>query len=299
MPTRRTSPAAALLLAALACAAPVSRADAQALAPSLPTSLTEAEAQARLPRADVSGLTGEQRAALVEIAGDTFDYAGNCRSTLAACLRADLKGKHAPRMAKLAAKLLQDGMPPSSVIYTLEQYYGTFPAAKRKKLRADDCGTLGDPKAAVTVVEFSDYQCPHCAAAVKPLHELVELFKGKVRVCSKYFPLPGHPRSVPASAAAEFARAKGKFWELSDLMFSKQEELEDANLKAYARQVGLDPDALIKDVYKGTATDLIERHRKEGVEAGVRATPSLYYNWRLATLPTRVDYLSITVEDEL
>ena len=301
MPTRRTSSAAASPLAfalVLACSVPLAQARAQALSPSTPTSLSEQEAHARLPRADFTGLTGEQRAALVELAGDTFDYAG-CNSTLAACLRADVKDKHAPRMAKLAAKLIVDGMPPSQIIYTLEQYYGAFPAAKRKKLRSDDCGVLGDPKAPITLVEFSDYQCPHCAAAVKPLHDLVESHKGKVRLCSKYFPLPGHPRSMQASAAAEYARAKGKFWELNELMFARQEELEDNNLKAYAKQVGLDADALIKEVYKGTYSDLIERHRKEGTEAGVRATPSVYFNGRLNTLPNRLDYLAFSAEDEL
>ncbi len=298
MPTRRSLSSVFPLALALACAAPLAGARAQALSPATPASLSEQEARARLPRADFAGLTGEQRASLVELAGDTFDYAG-CNSTLAACLREGVKDKHAPRMARLAAKLIIDGMPPSQIIYTLEQYYGAFPAAKRKQLRSDDCGGIGNPKAPITLVEFSDYQCPHCAAAVKPLHDLVESFKGKVRLCSKYFPLPGHPRSVQASAAAEYARSKGKFWELNELMFAHQEELEDNNLKAYAKQLGLDGGALLKEVYKGTYNDLIERHRKEGVEAGVRATPSVYFNGRLNTLPTRQDYLSFSVEDEL
>jgi protein-disulfide isomerase len=298
MPTRRTNLALPLLFA-LTCTALGAR--SQALAQGVPTSMSEAEAHARLPRADLSGLTAEQRAALVEIAGDSFDYAG-CSSTLAACLRDGVKDRHAPRMVKLAAKLLQDGMPPTQIIYTLEQYYGGFAQAKRKKLRSDDCGAQGEAKAKVQLVEFSDYQCPHCAAAVKPLHEFIDASKGSARLCSKYFPLPGHPRSVPASCAAEYARSKGKFWEMNALLFDRQEMLEDSDLKNYARLVGLDPDAMLKEVYKPSNNqllELVERHRKEGMEAGVRATPSVYFNGRLHLLPLRPDYLQHALEDEL
>ena len=282
---------AALSALALLCWAGPAR--AQALAPH---ELSEQDARARLPRADFSGLNGEQRATLVELAGDTFDYAG-CNSTLAACLKDGVKDKHAPRMAKLASLLLQDGLPPSQVIFYLEQYYGSFPAAKRKELRNDDCPVLGE-KGSLWVIEYSDYQCPHCAAALKPLHDLADSFKGKLRLCAKYFPLPGHARAVPAAGAAEFARARKKFWELNEILFAKQDELEDANLKAYARQVGLDGDAMLKDVYAGKYNDLIERHRKEGMDAGVRSTPSLFFNGRLLTLPVKPEYLAFSTEDE-
>ena len=287
-----TTALAALCAAALVCGA--GRAQAQTMQP---RELSEVEARVRLPRADFGGLSGEQRATLVELAGDTFDYAG-CNSTLAACLREGVKDKHAPRMVKLASLLLQDGVPPSQVIFYLEQYYGSFSDAKRKKLRTDDCPVLGD-KGSLWLVEYSDYQCPHCAAAVKPLHDLAESFKGKVRLCAKYFPLPGHARSVPASAAAEFARAKNKFWQLNEILFARQDELEDANLKTFAKQVGLDGDAMLKEVYSGKHNELIERHRKEGADAGVRSTPSIFFNGRLLTLPVKPEYLAFSVEDEL
>src|SRR5205085_9429518 len=132
--------------------------------------LTQDEAHRLMPRADLSGLTPEQAGQLFEIAGDTFDYAG-CNSTLAACLRADVNDKHAPRMAALAAMLIRDGISSSMVVDQLERYYASFPNSKRFKFRTDDCATLGPSSATVTVVEFSDYQCPHCASAVKPLHQ--------------------------------------------------------------------------------------------------------------------------------
>jgi protein-disulfide isomerase len=256
------------------------------------------EAQRLLPRADLSGLTGAQRAELLEVAGDTFDYAG-CNSTLAACLRADVKDPHAPRMARLASLLIRDGLPTSQIIFYLERYYAGFDKAKRKKLAADDCPVLGDPRAKVTLVEFSDYQCPHCAAALKPLHELVTAPDNKVKLCSKYFPLPGHPRARLAAACAEYARKRGKFWEMNRLLFDHQEELDDANLRSFAQQLKLDGNDMLKEAYAGKFEAIIERHLKEGAAAEVQATPSLFLNGRLHTLPVKLEYLRHSVEDEL
>ncbi|TMA25913.1 MAG: hypothetical protein E6J78_15800 [Deltaproteobacteria bacterium] len=278
-----------LLLATLACAS-VARAEA-------PADLSEERARQILPRADLSGLNGQQRAQFLEIAGDTFDYAG-CNDTLARCLSDSVKDRHAPRMAQLVKALLLEGYTPSVVIETIERYYSAFPQQKRQKLRDDDCAALGDPKAPISVVEYSDFQCPHCAVAFKPLHDMVEALPGKIRLCSKHFPLPNHPRAPVAAGCAEFARQGGKFWEMSELLFSHQEELDDGQLKSFAAKLGLDGNAMLKEVYAGKFDSIIERHKKEGLEAGVRATPTLFYNGRQYALPYKTDFLVFSAQDE-
>ena len=290
---------ASLCCAVLACAtAFAGQARAQALAPDQ-RELSEEEAHRLLPRADLGGLTGVQRATLLDVAGDTFDYAG-CSSTLAACLRADVKDKHAPRMARLAVLLIQDGLSSSQTIFYLERYYAAFAESKRKKLDATDCPILGDPKTPVVVVEFSDYQCPHCAAVVKPLHELVEQEKGKLHLCSKYFPLPGHPRAHIAAACAEYARHRGKFWEMSDQLFAKQDDLDDANLKSFAQQLKLgDGTEMLKEAYAGKFDAEIDKQLQEGVAANVEATPTLFFNGRMFALPVKPEYLRRSTRDEL
>ena len=259
--------------------------------------LSEERARQILPRADLSGLNGAQRAQFLEIAGDTFDYAG-CNDTLARCLAASVQDTHALRMAQLIKAMLLDGYSPSVIIEMIERYYATFGKDKRQKLRADDCPTLGNPKAAITLVEYSDFQCPHCATAVKPLHDLVADLQGKVRLCSKNFPLPGHPRAQIAAGCGEYAHRKGKFWEMSELLFGHQEELEDTNLKAFAEKLGLDGNAMLKEVYAGKFDSLIEHHKAEGLAAGVRATPTIYFNGRQHTLPLKLGYLERSAQDE-
>jgi protein-disulfide isomerase len=259
--------------------------------------LSEDRARQILPRADLHTLTDQQRAQFLEVAGDTFGYAG-CNDTLARCLAADVTDKHAPRMAELVKALLLEGSPPAAIIDTVERYYASFAAQKRHKLLDQDCAQLGDARAPVAVVEFSDYQCPHCAAAVKPLRELVRALPAKVRLCFKYFPLPGHPRAPLASACAEYARQQGKFWEMSDLMFAHQEELGDSELKSFARQLGLDGDAMLRQAYAGRFDAVIERHKKEGIAAGVQATPTLFFNGRHLILPLKLEFLLFSAQDE-
>ena len=116
--------------------------------------LSEERARQILPRADLHTLTDPQRAQFLEVAGDTFGYAG-CNDTLARCLAANVTDKHAPRMAELVKALLLEGSPPAAIIDTVERYYASFAAQKRHKLLDQDCAQLGDARAPVAVVEFS------------------------------------------------------------------------------------------------------------------------------------------------
>jgi protein-disulfide isomerase len=278
-----------LLIAALLAAAP----------PGPSAELSEERAREILPRADLSGLTDAQRAQFLEIAGDTFDYAG-CNDTLAQCLRAGVKDHHALRMAQLIKGMLAENYTPSVIIDMLERYYASFPAAKRTKVGDADCPVLGDAKAPVAVVEYSDFQCPHCAAATKPLHDMVPALPGKVRLCSKYFPLPGHPRAQQAAGAAEYAFHHKKFWEMSEMLFAHQDtdELDDGHLKEYAKQLGLDGNEMVKQIYAGKFDPVIEKQKKEGMDAGVRATPTLFFNGRQFTLPLKPEFLVFSAQDE-
>jgi protein-disulfide isomerase len=271
-----------------------------AAAPDRPSGeLSNDRAREILPRAELSQLSDAQRAQFLEIAGDTFDYAG-CNDTLAQCLRAGVKDHHALRMTELIKYMLLEGYTPSVIIDFVERYYASFPESKRQKLRDDDCPQLGDAKARVVVVEFSDFQCPHCATASKPLRDLVAAMPGRVRLCSKYFPLPGHPRAQQAAAAAEYAFRHRKFWEMSELLFAHQDndELDDAHLREYARELGLDGNEMLKQIYAGKLDAAIERHKKEGVDAGVRATPTLFFNGRQFILPLKPEFLVFSAQDE-
>ncbi|HZR07599.1 MAG TPA: DsbA family protein [Myxococcales bacterium] len=269
-----------------------------ALAQAAPSNPVSAE-QARniVPRADLTGLTDAQRGVFVDVATEVFNYAG-CQDTLAKCLAAAQTDPHALRMAALVKQFASEGFAAPQIIQAVEAYYASFEPSQRTAVKAENCPILG--KGPVTLVEFSDYQCPHCAAAVAPLDELVSRTrKGQVRLCSKYFPFPSHPRARLAAACSEYARTKGKFWEMNAILFEHQDALEDEDLKRYAKQVGLNGDEMLKQVYSGKFDDAVEKNIREGAAAGVESTPALFIDGRLNGLPIRPWYLAFTVDDEL
>src|ERR1700682_2182304 len=260
-------------------------------------SVTAEQARSIVPRADLSGLTDAQRGVFLEVATDVFNYAG-CQDTLAKCLAADQKDPHAVRMAALVKQLSTGGAGAPSIVQAVERYYASFEPGERVPVSAENCPTLG--KGPVSLVEFSDYQCPHCAMALAPLEGLVlRDRKGQVRLCSKFFPFPSHPRARVAAACAEYARSKGKFWELNTLLFANQEALEDENLKSYAKKVGLNGDEMLKQVYAGKFDEQVEKHRREGMSAGVESTPAIFIDGRKDVLPIHPWYLTFTIDDEL
>ena len=261
--------------------------------------LSNERAREILPRAELSQLNDQLRAQFLEIASDVFGYAG-CTDTLAACLRAGVKDRHALRMVELVKYMLLESYTPTKIKDFVERYYDSFPAQKRVKLNDADCPQLGDPKALVVVVEFADFQCPYCANVQEPLRELVQAMPGRVRLCSKYFPLPGHARSRQAAGAAEYARRHDKFWEMSQILYAHQEndELDDAHLKEYAKQLRLDGNEMVKQIYAGKFDPIMDKHIKEGDAAGLRSTPSLYFNGRRLVLPPKPELLVFSAKDE-
>jgi len=268
-----------------------------ALAQAQSKPVTPEQARNIVPRVDLSDLTDAQRGVFIDVATDVFNYAG-CQDTLAKCLGAQQKDPHALRMAALVKQLAGEGFQAKPITETVEAYYASFDKAQRAPTTAENCPILG--KGPVAIVEFSDYQCPHCAHAVKPLEELVERTrKGQARLCFKYFPFPSHPRARVASGCAEYARSKGKFWEMSAVLFENQEMLEDEDLKRYAKKLGLDGDDMLKQVYAGKFDDRIEKNRREGLAAGVEGTPALFIDGRHSILPLKPWYLAFTVDDEL
>jgi len=259
--------------------------------------LGEEQAKRIVPRADLTGLTDAQRAVFVDATTELVVYAG-CEDTLAKCLAAGQTDPHALRMAELVKHMASEGIPATPIVQAVEKYYDSFSPRRRVQVRADNCPVLG--KGPIAIVEFSDYQCPHCAAAVQPLHQLVEKDrKGKVRLCAKFFPFASHPRARIAALCAEYARGKGKFWEINGLLFAHQDQLEDDNLKQYAKELGLDGEEMLKKAYSGELDAQVEKHIREGTAAGVDSTPTLFIDGRLSVLPARQFYLDFSIDDEL
>ena len=134
---------------------------------------------------------------------------------------------------------------------------------------------FGNPGAPVTVVEYGDFECPYCAAAAPILRQLVEGSDGRVRMIFRNFPVADrHPYALTAALAAEAADAQGAFWPMHDLLFTKQDRLDDRSLRAYAEHLGLDGDLVVGEAAQRFG-DKVEADFSAGLDEGVAGTPTL------------------------
>ncbi len=136
----------------------------------------------------------------------------------------------------------------------------------------------GPKNAKVTIIEFSDFQCPFCSRGRKVLDEVVKSYGDKVRVVFRDFPLEFHDKAQKAAEAGHCAHDQGKFWQMHDWMFDNQDKLEVEGLKAGARQIGLDGASFDTCLTSGKHAEEVKRHVRDGQKVGVRGTPAFFIN---------------------
>ena len=143
-----------------------------------------------------------------------------------------------------------------------------------------DSPTRGNLNAPVTIVEFSDFQCPFCARSSPLIEEVLDKYGDKVRLVYKHFPLSIHPNARPAAIASMAAQEQGRFWEMHDVLFANSRDLGPEKLPEYARRAGLDVERFQQDLEKhGRAYDRrVSAEYKQGLEANVQGTPTIYVN---------------------
>jgi protein-disulfide isomerase len=162
------------------------------------------------------------------------------------------------------------------------QTFLTPPPAPVFKIATDDQPTKGNPNAAVTVVEFTDYQCPTCAAAQPVIERLLTEYGDRVRLVVRDFPLEMHPEARKAAEAAEAAREQGKYWDFTAILFRNQSALKPEQLKQYAQVIGLDRTKFDAALDSGKYADKVERDLMDGSRFRITGTPSFFVNGRRA-----------------
>jgi protein-disulfide isomerase len=159
--------------------------------------------------------------------------------------------------------------------------------------------TRGNPAAAVTIVEFSDYQCPFCARVNPALAKVRETYGDRVKIVFKDFPLPNHPQAPKAHEAARCAGEQTKYWEMHDAMFANQRALEVPALKQTARAIGLDGAAFDRCLDSGKWAAAIRGDMALGEKMGVNSTPSLYVNGRALIGAVPFENFKAIIDEEL
>ncbi len=168
---------------------------------------------------------------------------------------------------------------------------GTRPAARRRpgpdpervySLPANNSPIKGPQDAPITIVEFSDYQCPFCSRSEPLIDQVLRAYPTQVRLIVKHFPLTSiHPHATGAARAAVAAQKQGKFWEMHELLFTNQKALSPEHLKNYAEQLGLDMEQFEADIRSPEVKSLVEEDMRLAQQTGVRGTPTVFVNGNL------------------
>ncbi len=183
------------------------------------------------------------------------------------------------KLGEIEKKLDQAGARPAA-----RQAAAGPDATKAYDLPVGDSAIRGPENAPVTIVEFSDYQCPFCARSEPLIRDVMKEFPTQVRFVYKHMPLVSlHPNAMGAAQAATAAGKQGKFWEMHDLLFANQRALQPENLKTYAQQIGLDMAKFEADMASPEVRAAIQADVQLARTAGVRGTPTIFVNGKLAT----------------
>ncbi len=150
------------------------------------------------------------------------------------------------------------------------------PPVQRVTVSAGNTPILGNESAKVTLVEFSDYQCPFCGRARATVNQILDTYKDKIKYSFRDFPLSFHQDSFTAHVAARCAGDQGKYWDYNRILFNSQQALKPEKLKEYAKQLGLNVKDFNNCLDTNKYTAAVQKDMDEGAKAGVSGTPSFF-----------------------
>lgn len=258
-----------------------------------------------LPLVDFSGLTEAQKTAALKILRD-YDCTCQCGMKVAECRMKDPKCYYSRGLSQTIVDAIKAGKPESEArkaaqeskfaqMQTPEQAPLLEPAID---LSVAGAPSLGPVNAPITLVEFSDFQCPYCAVAAPELHRVLHTYPLQVRLVFKQYPLDIHPLAPLAAAAAVAADQQGKFWPMHDAMFSHRHSLNRDGLLETAKDLGLDMQKFTADLESEKVKTVLERDMREGDHIGIQGTPTLYINGQRYNGPLNLAALRMVLEQK-
>ncbi len=247
------------------------------------------------PGIDLSKLDEFQRKVFFRIVNKEPSACGQAHSLIHS-VKNDKQCRKSFYAVRSVARLVVAGFTDSEVAEALTKRYRAGPP---KPIEVADAPIKGSPAARVTLVEFVDYECPHCKRLQPVLRQLVDEYRGDVRVFFKHYPLPQHENARLAAEAAVAAHKQGKFWQFEEKLWANQDSLGPADLEKYAKEAGLDV-AKWRQEKEAAATKVrVQRDKAEGGILGLSSTPTVYINGREYTDAKDVESLRDWIDEEL
>lgn len=232
-----------------------------------------------LPGIDMSGLTAQQKAEVLKVLREDPCSCG-CGMKLAECRIADPKCAYSTNMAQIIIDSIKQGKTPDEAFQAAATSKWGFPKILSDPVQIPVQGapSTGPANAPLTIVEFSDFQCPYCAAAVPQLRAIMKAYPTQIKLIFKEYPLEEHPQADLAATAAVAAQKQGKFWPMYDILFAHPDDLSRKAILGYAKEIGLNVDKLERDMDTTEVRETVERDVQDGNKAEVPGTPTIFIN---------------------
>jgi len=230
-----------------------------------------------LPGVDTRELTPREKHELARYVGAFAAPCPDVAVPVGQCVREKRACRACVPAVLAVAKAVREGMASEQVE---AMYRQRFDPGAAKAIPIDGSPVRGADSAPVTVVEFADFECPFCQRLAPELDDLLAKRAGKVRFVYKFMPLSMHPHGEQAARAAIAALAQGKFWEMHHQLFANGTHLEDTDLEAYAKGLGLDLGRFKADLQSPATKARLDADRKLADDLGVKGTPTLYIDGR-------------------
>jgi protein-disulfide isomerase len=255
----------------------------------------DTDTSAEVPGVDVSKLGDREKQRFGKLINRLQSPCAKPHS-LRKSLTTDESCKRAPFAARYVRTLVEEDEDDLTVRALYDARY-----RNPKRVDVDVAGSAksGAASPRVTIIEFFDYGCPHCAAFRSVLDEIVEAYPDDVAVYYKNFPLSGNPNSIPAARAAIAADRQGKFHAMHTMLLGNQEQQSVKDILVYAERIGLDMAKFQVDFNDKDVEAMIARDKQQGIDAGVEGTPTLYLNGREYSDPLGAPFLKDWIDEEL
>lgn len=231
----------------------------------------------RYPGFNLGSLSNDERSRFVDVAKAELCPCPDSSVSLDECLsKPQLQCGLAQQSATVIAMGIKKGLNQTDVLDKLAEYI----EISRKSHEFDLSNTpfKGDEDAAVTVVEFADFECPYCRDAASTLKVASEKFGDRVAIYFMNFPLSSHANAELAARAAMAAHMQGKFWPMHDLLFKHQKALSPAKIDQLARQVGVNFEKFKRDLKSPEVARRVQADKAAGENAQITGTPTIFIN---------------------
>jgi protein-disulfide isomerase len=253
-----------------------------------------------LPGVDLTGLTPPQQKVALAVMRKENCGCG-CDLKIAECRMKDSQCAISRRWANKVVTAAAAGKNAEAIHAEIAKLANEPPPLLEApvKLSIDGDPAKGPANAKVTIVEFSDFQCPYCAKAVGEIKQVLAKYPNDVKFVYKQYPLDIHSQAALAAEASLAAQAQGKFWEMHDLLYANFRSINQVRILAWAKEVGLDLNRFQSDLASRKFARRVAEEEKQGENAGVEGTPTFFINGKRLNASFEVGTVAPVIADEL